>query len=424
VTGASLSGSMFALVSPAMQAVFALAFFCAWLFDRKRTHLLIFAGSITALCLAVTTQILSLPPDPGHNAMVSAVLYTFSALSAIEAVLRRSGKRLPWVTHLVAGIFVVSAMAYFYYVTPSLVTRVYIQDFGYGSLMLYAAIQLTQLRKGKPIDRVVFWVFTVFALHFFPRTIVTLALTSPDNTVTFANPELWFALHISLVVLGAVLAFTMLAAAMIDRMDDIRADRDADQLTGLLNRRGFDDKGRAFIANPAIQPVSMIVCDIDYFKSVNDTFGHAEGDHVLQAFATILANTIRVGDIAARVGGEEFVILLHSTEAEEARAIADRIRVAFATQRPVAETGPARVTASFGVAQARPGEPLWQIVKRADSMLYAAKSEGRNAVVVWDNRTEEGLAPPLVPVDDSVVIPIRKRSGDIRPGNSGRARGS
>ena len=423
MTGASLSGSTFALVSPAMQAVFALAFFCAWLLDRKRTHLLIFAGSITALCLAVTSQILSLPPDPGHNAIVSAVLYTVSTLAAIEAVLRRSGKRLGWGKHLAAGVLIVSALAYFYYVVPSLVTRIYLQDFSYGALMLYAATLLTPLRKGKPIDQVVFWVFTIFALHFFPRTIVTLALTSPTNTVAFANPALWFTLHISLVVLGAVLAFTMLAAAMIDRMDDIRADRDADLLTGLLNRRGFDDKGRAFVANPAAQPVSMIVCDVDHFKSVNDTFGHAEGDRVLQGFAVIVAGAIRVGDIAARIGGEEFVILLHSTEAEEARVIADRIRVAFATRRPFAETGPARVTASFGVAQARAGEPLWQIVKRADSMLYAAKSEGRNAVVVWDNRTEEGLAPPLVPVDDSVVIPIRKRSGDIRPGSSGRARG-
>lgn len=214
---------------------------------------------------------------------------------------------------------------------------------------------------------------------------------------------------------GVILALTLLAAAMVDRMDDLKADRDADPLTGLLNRRGFDEKGKSFIADPEAMPVGVIVCDIDRFKSVNDTYGHSVGDRTLQAFATVLVRTIRKGDLAARIGGEEFAILLRQAHADDAERLAERIRTTLEEQRPLDDIGPASITASFGVAEARPGEPLWQAVRRADMMLYSAKNSGRNRTAVWDNREPLSALSSLPPTEQAAIIALRRDHSDLHP---------
>jgi diguanylate cyclase (GGDEF)-like protein len=407
VPGFPTETSLLALISPATLGVFALGFVAAWLFDRKRAYPLIMAAAIALFCLAATSQILFVPSDRGLNAMVSGALYSACTFATIEAMLRRSGRSIGWLLPAVGFAAISVLLWYFYYVSPSLITRIYVQNFGYGLFFLYAALRLSDLRRGKPIDRAVFWVFFAFALHFFPRTLTTLGLATPPSGSAFGATPFWITLHISLAVFGVALALTLLAAAMIDRIDDLRADRDADPLTGLLNRRGFDERGNRLAANPDARPVSLIVCDIDHFKRVNDTYGHVEGDRVLQAFAMVLARTIRKGDLAARIGGEEFVVLMRNTSAAKAQVLAERIRAALAAARPLDE---APVTASFGVAEARPGEVLWQVVNRADAMLYVAKSEGRDRVAVWVEPPGTAASPPLAPEGEMAVVRLRRPS--------------
>lgn len=406
---------MFALISPATFAIFAAGFLCAWLFDGKRVHLLVLAVSIALFSVAAACQILSIPRDGGLNAMISGALYTASILTAMEGVLRRHGRTIGWWLPAIGLATIMVLLWYFYYVTPSLIVRIYVQNFGYGLMLLYAALRLADQRVGKPIDRAVFWAFLAFALHFFPRTVTTLGLIAPATRRDFAGSSFWVTLHISLTMFGVILALTLLAAAMVDRMDDLKADRDADPLTGLLNRRGFDEKGKSFIADPEAMPVGVIVCDIDRFKSVNDTYGHSVGDRTLQAFATVLVRTIRKGDLAARIGGEEFAILLRQAHADDAERLAERIRTTLEEQRPLDDIGPASITASFGVAEARPGEPLWQAVRRADMMLYSAKNSGRNRTAVWDNREPLSALSSLPPTEQAAIIALRRDHSDLHP---------
>ena len=158
-----------------------------------------------------------------------------------------------------------------------------------------------------------------------------------------------------------------------------------DELTGLYNRRYFDrhlvlmlDKARE-----QERDMAVMLIDMDFFKSVNDTHGHDTGDAVLKEFALRLRRNIRGVDLACRFGGEEFVVLMPDTDFRQAQSVAERVRMAVAERGFETGTGvPLDVTVSVGVAlNETPDDTPEMILKRADIALYRAKREGRNRVV-------------------------------------------
>ena len=162
-----------------------------------------------------------------------------------------------------------------------------------------------------------------------------------------------------------------------------------DSLTGIANRRIFLESlgGAISFAQRHQTPLSIIMADLDDFKSVNDTFGHNAGDQVLQAFATLLMENSRQEDLAARFGGEEFIMMLPGTGAEEAAVLGERVRRHW--QELTSPAFSIRVTASFGVAAYQPGDTVDGFIERADQALYDAKMMGKNQVVVGEDTTEQ-----------------------------------
>lgn len=165
-----------------------------------------------------------------------------------------------------------------------------------------------------------------------------------------------------------------------------------DDLTGLGNRRRFNEAIASEIARAKRSglPVAMVMLDIDHFKAVNDFYGHSAGDNVLKEFARLISLELRVTDTSARYGGEEFVLILPATRLDEAGQLAERLRLAFQSIRPL--DSERVVTASFGVAEWRPVETGEQWLLRADTAMYQAKALGRNCVVV--DRTHQVEVPP------------------------------
>ena len=157
----------------------------------------------------------------------------------------------------------------------------------------------------------------------------------------------------------------------------------SDPLTGLLNRRGLEGQFDFAIAlaRRSGRPLSLLTVDVDHFKRVNDTHGHGAGDQVLQGLARTLQQRLRRSDVAARIGGEEFVALLPDTGLKEAQATADALRLAVAAQE-YPQVG--HITISLGVSALRGGDEdgASALLQRADAALYQAKGEGRNRVCV------------------------------------------
>jgi len=162
-----------------------------------------------------------------------------------------------------------------------------------------------------------------------------------------------------------------------------------DPLTGLHNRRYLESHVGTLAEQAAARgkPLALMILDIDYFKSINDTYGHDAGDDVLREFATRIRKSIRGIDLAARYGGEEFVIVMPETDLHVAGIIAERLRRAIANEPFSIEKGVKRieVTISVGISMLETkNEPVADVLKRADQALYRAKHDGRNRVVVAD----------------------------------------
>jgi two-component system cell cycle response regulator len=159
-----------------------------------------------------------------------------------------------------------------------------------------------------------------------------------------------------------------------------------DALTGLHNRRYMEShlSTLADQASSRAKPLSLMILDIDYFKSINDTYGHDAGDDVLREFAVRIRKSIRGIDLACRYGGEEFVIVMPETDVQVAGLIAERLRRSIASETFAVNKGTKRidVTISIGLATLdRKDEPVADVLKRADTALYRAKNDGRNRVV-------------------------------------------
>lgn len=170
-------------------------------------------------------------------------------------------------------------------------------------------------------------------------------------------------------------------------LEQIRQQATHDELTGLPNRRHMLELMRHEVMRAQrgkMQPL-LAQLDVDHFKVVNDTYGHAVGDLALQSFAHTARQALRQGDILSRWGGEEFVLMLCDTPRPEADALLERLRMQVSQPRTVRPELPAlRITVSIGVACVGAGERLEAALERADIALYAAKAGGRDRVVWAD----------------------------------------
>jgi diguanylate cyclase len=169
-------------------------------------------------------------------------------------------------------------------------------------------------------------------------------------------------------------------------LEAIRAESLTDPLTGLGNRKYFDRSIEIAVQNALAngEPLSLLMFDIDHFKSFNDSYGHLTGDQVLRLVGMSLKQTIKGQDITARYGGEEFVVLLPNTAMRQALTVADHIRRAIMSKElKKKSTGEilGRVTISVGVSMLKPDDDTDSLIERADACLYAAKRNGRNRVI-------------------------------------------
>lgn len=201
-----------------------------------------------------------------------------------------------------------------------------------------------------------------------------------DRGQPFGDPEAvsFFAFVIFETLLYAIgISFVTLAMVRERAEQQYRHASLSDPLTGIGNRRSFIDAGQALLQRGRLrgEPVALLLCDLDFFKRLNDTFGHQAGDRALVDFGQVIARRMRRQDVFGRIGGEEFACLLADADVLVAREVAERIRAEFAAM-PFAEQG--RLSVSIGVATTASRYELDELLAQADRALYVAKAAGRN----------------------------------------------
>ncbi|MFC7065860.1 GGDEF domain-containing protein [Brucella rhizosphaerae] len=247
------------------------------------------------------------------------------------------------------------------------------------------------------LDGLMAGLFTIGAIHFLIKPVLASLVGGVGvNPTDYVRTD--YALLVQSIGAGLSVAagLLLLLSLMGELISDVTLRSETDQLSGLLNRRGFEFRAEAAIdkSKRVRQALSLIVCDIDYFKSINDTHGHALGDRVIAAFADELRRSaVSKGGIAARMGGEEFAVLLPGHTIQSAWRFAERVRLACADITLPGVSGDVAFAVSFGVTEMEFDDFFSDVYKRADGALYEAKKNGRNCV-----RT----ALPMM-LDDNVV---------------------
>ncbi len=316
------------------------------------------------------------PVATGLFEALSYTSFTLAFLIMAAALQRYYGVRLP--RGLLAGLFVGSLMlrvAIIGHPRDGL-----IHGFGYQipfciGTGLCAVVVMRGIRG--PLDRLLAALFAVASLHFAlkpPAAYLLGAGATARDYITSAYAL--FSQAASGLVLVAV-ALALILVVVMDMTAIIHRQADVDGLSGLFNRRAFDREATARLQETS---VIVLMVDIDHFKQVNDSFGHAAGDRVIQTVAARLTAHMPAGAVIGRTGGEEFSVLLSGQTLQEALAAAEALRAGLAGA-VLADPG-INVTLSGGLAvRGRPEETLPALMARADRALYVAKAGGRNRIV-------------------------------------------
>jgi diguanylate cyclase (GGDEF)-like protein len=207
----------------------------------------------------------------------------------------------------------------------------------------------------------------------------TVFLTAPSGGGNFLATLYSFLMQSMAMVFGMMMALAALRSIVVDALERYRNQALIDPLSGVFNRRGFE----AALAGKGLGGSSVVLCDIDRFKTINDRFGHDAGDKVIAALAETIRAELPADATVARMGGEEFVAHRPGMTPTAAAAFADRVRLAFTARDWQAIGLDVEPTASFGVAPlAAHDASVHDAIRRADERLYEAKQSGRNCVSV------------------------------------------
>ncbi|MGB3899116.1 MAG: GGDEF domain-containing protein [Mesorhizobium sp.] len=253
------------------------------------------------------------------------------------------------------------------------------------ALMTFLAIGIIRSSplKRQHLDSLLMVLLAATGLQFAAKPFIAQALggwgASPQAYVESSYASVSQALGAVFLVAIALLLLVMIVR---DVLADATNKSETDALSGLMNRRGFEYHARDALRSAVRHgvPVSLVIADLDHFKTINDGFGHACGDHVIKVFAGLLHETASDSHIAGRIGGEEFAILLSGSNLAAARLLAEGTRAAFSALPIVGLPADRRCTASFGVAELRPEGDFDTLMRRADQALYDAKKAGRDCV--------------------------------------------
>ncbi len=256
----------------------------------------------------------------------------------------------------------------------------------------------------------IFMLFAHGALFLLRTPLVSVLPWSPTNNNIFGS--VWLTvLSFEALLFTISIAFILLAMAKERTELRHRTAAMVDPLTGIANRRAFLHEAggiaKRHAGNP--RPSAVLLVDLDHFKSINDRFGHALGDRVLEIFAATTLESLRASDLVGRIGGEEFAAVIYDTDSDKALAVAERIRDAFAKAAQEVDGRPVCATVSIGVVYCDgPVLDIAELLAQADQALYFAKENGRNRVEVASlemilKRQDEALEPGVPAVGTKVA---------------------
>lgn len=383
---------------PTLSAILAMAFFVLWMHQRQRKYILILCASYLAVGSGFLLHYMTLPIGLLGTKFLANALFAVAVLGLSTAMIARQGRPVP--LHVLGGLALVgmAALSWFMFVDPSLIKRIFAVNFTFAAVAFVVAAELKASARNQLADRALMVVAMLGGFNFLIRPIVTVWLDGSydEGYADFYSSASWVFLNFSAVLFSVLITLCLVTGIAMDVFEELQTESHTDPLSGLLNRRGFQGEALACLHRSAQMgvPVALVLADLDHFKTINDTYGHSVGDRVISAFGAHLRAAGGSGAVAARIGGEEFAVILPAADLATARLFAEGVRASFSQDGILGLSPSARkITASFGVAALGVGEDLADLISRADGALYKAKKGGRDSVCLSYRHDGETLSP-------------------------------
>ncbi|WP_432767881.1 MAG: GGDEF domain-containing protein [Sphingopyxis sp.] len=368
------------IINMIVAAIFAIAFAVVAATRASRGAKWLALGYASGILVVLLEFLLPHQADPTPVGIGIFLIFLLALTFCLVGIARHYRAPLPagamaaiWIVGLLAVPLIFSLP----YGTPQ---RGIFYQLAYFSMQALCAVVVVRARRRQPLDLLLIVLLVVAATIYLAKPLIAWSVG------TASAPQGYMATTYAAISqsLGAVtlvaLALVVLLVMMRDTAAEMSARLDTDVLSGVFNRRGFDDRAERAIAaaRRGGRPAVLIAADLDHFKAINDRFGHAAGDSVIAGFARLLVATAPEGAIVSRLGGEEFAVLIAGADLASGRRYAEAVRATFAATPPAGLDR--MVSASFGVAQLIDGDTLFDLARRADAALYRAKAGGRDQV--------------------------------------------
>jgi diguanylate cyclase (GGDEF)-like protein len=298
----------------------------------------------------------------------------------VVGICRLYGTPVPWL--FIGGFFLASAIecTAIYPLKRGTPLQAFAYQTPFALVILAGAVVVLLAKRRSPIDRGLCILLLVTGLHFFAKAGLAILVGAGTIARDYVHTNYALISQSATAVLMVSVGLTLLAVLVLEIMADERSASEKDALSGIANRRGFERGVKAAIAAAPTHPHAVILCDLDHFKRINDTYGHHGGDAVIESFGALLRSSAPAGAILGRIGGEEFAVFLPNTPVEVAALFAQALRAGTMAMTVVGVPVSLTVTASFGVAHLTAPDQSEQMFREADVALYEAKRSGRNCV--------------------------------------------
>ena len=319
--------------------------------------------------------------DPTPVGIGIFLVFLLALSFALIGVARHYRAPPPWTAMAAIWVATILAVPAIFSLTYGSTPRLTLYQIPYFAMQVLLGLVIWRSRRRQALDLLLIALQIVAAAIYVAKPFIAAAIgTASAPQGYMATTYAAISQSGSVVTLMAI-ALVMLLVMMRDTTAEMVARSETDPLSSVLNRRGFEHHAELALLRGSDAAV-LVAADLDDFKKINDSFGHAAGDGVIAHFAAMLVDAAPAGAIVGRIGGEEFAVLLPDALLSDGRLYAETVRKHFASaQLPVLGVDRG-FTASFGVAQRTSDDSLFDLSRRADAALYRAKAGGRNQVRV------------------------------------------
>jgi len=365
---------------PLVSAIFSAAFFCLWLIQKTQRYIL--NWSICFACGLIGSGLglgrLFLPESDLFPFLGNGFLLGMAYFACRGVLVRHTARSFDTFLLPICAVTLLATL-WFGFISPDIFARGTSVSLGAATIIAIAAWKMLQCDNLDVIDYLIAAALGATSISLIARPLLVYFLGGIVSSEAEVIGSWW---GVSFRILGTAsvvsVAVLLLCRLASDLISSLKVQARTDHLTGVLNRGGFFAQAEATNLH---NMYAVILCDIDEFKVVNDTYGHKAGDTVIQGLAKVLTEvTAPYQPIVGRLGGEEFIVLLLDIGIVQARELAEEIRIKFAATSHEGVAPSHAVTLSAGVAAAFGSECIDSVINHADMSLYRAKQNGRNCV--------------------------------------------